>query len=186
MRRVHTTFDLLEAHVITEMLREHGIAAWLFDADFVRQDWFKMIAYGGYRILVRDESVPQALSLLQDYRRGDLAVQSETRAQGPQCARNDGSDDPQPRRNVFLVMLLLSVTEIPILLSWHPSRINLFVASVVLVALGIFLPWLIIRYFKWRMRCENCAYRWREPQHQRYAQLAELVAAAERADNTAS
>ena len=57
MRRVHTTYDLLEAHALAAMLREHDIEAWLFDADFVRQDWFKMIAYGGYRILVGDESV---------------------------------------------------------------------------------------------------------------------------------
>ena len=107
MRRIHTTYDLLEAHLITAMLREHGIDAWLFDADFVRQDWFKSIAYGGYRILVREEDVAEARVLLNQYDDEELALVGE------QCRLSElrhtarGATNPSPRRHVFLALIVL-------------------------------------------------------------------------------
>ena len=77
-RRIHTSYDLLDAHVLTALLREHGIEAWLFDADFVRQNWFAAIAYGGYRIMVREQDAAAARELLQEQRSGQLALPDAT------------------------------------------------------------------------------------------------------------
>jgi len=179
MRRIHTTYDLLEAHVLTALLREHDIDAWLFDADFVRQNWFRMIAYGGFRILVRDESVADGLHLLREYQNGNLALADEYRSQCPNCAHTAGTDDPQPRRNVFLAMIVVGVVWPSILLSWHPSSAALFARSAILVGLSLLIPWAVIYYFKWRMCCEACGYRWRELPRHRYADLAGMAGLGE-------
>ena len=179
MRRIHTTYDLLEAHALVAMLREHDIETWLFDADFVRQDWFKMIAYGGYRILVRDETVADALRVLGEYRNGQLALVEEQRTICPECAHSSGSDDPQPRRNVFLAMIVLGFCGPFALLLWKPSTLALLVAGAVLIIAYISLPWFVVRYFKWRLRCEDCGHRWREAPRYRYAELAGQAAAGE-------
>jgi hypothetical protein len=179
MRRVDTTYDLLEAHVITQMLREHGIEAWLFDADFVRQNWFRMIAYGGFRILVREESVADALHLLREYRNGNLALKEDHRSRCPHCAHDTGDDDPQPRRNVFLAMIAAALVWPSLLLAWHPSSKALLAVSAILIGLSVSIPWAVIRYFKWRTRCSDCGYRWREQPRYRYAELAGMAASGE-------
>jgi len=176
MRRIHTTYDLLEAHILTQMLRENGIEAWLFDADFVRQDWFKSIAYGGYRILVREEVVGEARELLNLYDDETLVPAGEHGRPCPNCSKLAGIDDPQPRRNVFLAIIALSIAEGVALLQWQPSSADIVIAFVVQVALYISIPWLLLRYFKWRLRCAACGHRWREPPRQRYAELARMAA----------
>jgi hypothetical protein len=170
---------LLEAHALTAMLRAHDVEAWLFDADFVRQDWFKMIAYGGYRILVREESVVEAAQLLRDYRNGQLALAQESRAICPSCAHAAGSDDPQPRRNVFLATVLLGFCGPFVLALWKPSTAVLLCSCVALIVAYITLPWLVMRYFKWRLCCEDCGYRWRERPRHSYAELAKQAAAGD-------
>lgn len=174
IRRIHTTYDLLEAHLITAMLREHGIDAWLFDADFVRQDWFKSIAYGGYRILVRDEDVADAHTLLNQYDDEELALIGE-QTLCPQCAHAAGRDDPQPRRNVFLAMLALPIVEFFAFLHWKLSPIGVLVAFAVQFCLYATLPWLVLWYFKWRLRCADCGHRWRQPPSLSYAELARMA-----------
>jgi hypothetical protein len=119
MRRAHTTFDLLEGHILTGMLRDSGIEARLFDADFVRQDWFKILAYGGYRVVVRDEDVSDARTLLNQYHEDALALTGEHHSPCPNCLHAAASDDPQPRRNVFLAMLVLPVVEFLAFLHWN-------------------------------------------------------------------
>jgi hypothetical protein len=178
MRRVHTTFDLLEAHILTGMLREHGVAVWLFDADFVRQDWFKSIAYGGYRILVRDEDVAEARTLLNQYDDEELALIGE-HALCPHCGRAAGRDDPQPRRNVFLAMIMLPIMEYLVFLRWKLSPIGMLVVFAVQFFLYATLPWLVMGYFKWRLRCADCGFRWRQPPMHRHAELVRLAQAGE-------
>ena len=186
IRRIHTTYDLLEAHLITAILREHGIDALLFDADFVRQDWFKMIAYGGYRIVVRDDSVDQARALLRDYSEGNLALSDEYRTPCPNCAKLAGNDDPQPRRNIFLSIIVLDVVFVMALLFWKApgtgTILVCFLACVTQIALILVLPWVAIRYFKWRSRCDACGYRWREPRRYRHAELAHMAESGNQAE----
>src|SRR5262249_17210914 len=63
VRRVFRTYDLLEAHIVAALLREHGIEAWAFDVDFVRLNWFEMLAFGGFRVVASDASVGDAAAL---------------------------------------------------------------------------------------------------------------------------
>ena len=77
MVRVLRCFDLLEAHILVARLRYGGIDARVFDADFVRQDWFKMLVYGGFRIVVPEESATAARQILQSYRNGELTLPDE-------------------------------------------------------------------------------------------------------------
>jgi hypothetical protein len=178
MRRVHTTYDLLEGHILTGMLRENGVEAWLFDADFVRQDWFKMLAYGGYRIVVADDAVAAARALLQEYRSGQLTQPDADAAVCPHCGQAACIDDPQPRRNVFLAMLILPFVEFGLLAAWHPSHRQIFDWFAVSVVLYTSMPWLLMRYFKWRMRCTQCGHAWRQPPAHGYAQLMRLAEVA--------
>ena len=175
-RRVHTSYDLLDAHVLTALLREHGIEAWLFDADFVRQNWFAAIAYGGYRIMVREQDAAAARELLQEQRSGQLALPDATDVPCPRCAHSAGIEDPQPRRNVFLAALVLGFAgNFALLFRWHPSPTGILVVCAVQMAVNITVPWLVMRYFKWRLRCSQCGYRWREPPLHHYAELRRMA-----------
>jgi len=175
MQRIHTTYDLLEGHILTHMLRENGIEAWLFDADFVRQDWFKQIAYGGYRILVREDAVAEARSLLDQYDDAALVPAAERGEPCPNCGETTGVDDPQPRRNVFLAMIALSLVEGFVLLTWKPSPEAILFAFAVQLVLYATIPWLVMRYFKWRLHCGACGHRWREPRRHRFAELSRMA-----------
>ena len=166
--------------MLTALLREHGIDAQLFDADFVRQDWFKMIAYGGYRIMVREQDLAAARQVLQEQRSGNLALPDDTDTRCPHCAHGTGVEDPQPRRNVFIAMLVLDFCGgFAILMLWHPSPAGIFGAFALQVILYATLPWLVMRYFKWRQRCTHCGHRWREPPRHSYAELARMAESAQ-------
>jgi hypothetical protein len=175
IRRIHTTYDLLEAHLITAMLREHGVDAWLFDADFVRQDWFKSIAFGGYRIVANDDSIADANEILRQYKNGGLALPEEHRLVCPRCSQEDGSGDPQPRRNVFLAILLFDLVAAIAFSQLRGSEAQ--IASFIALQFGLYfvLPWLAIWYFKWPSRCDACGHRWREPRRYRHAELAKMA-----------
>lgn len=183
IRRIYTTYDLLEAHVITAMLREHGIEAWLFDADFVRQNWFKSIAFGGYRIVANDESVADAKEILQQYRNGSLALPEEHRMICPRCKQQCGSGDPQPRRNIFLAIILFDLGVTGAFLFWRASETQ--IAALLAVHVGyLVLPWLAIWYFKWPVRCDACGHRWREPRLYRHAELAHMAESGDQVVST--
>jgi hypothetical protein len=175
MRRIYTTFDLLEAHTIVAMLREHAIRAWVFDADFVRQDWFKAIAYGGYRIVVNDESGVDALELLGAYRAGTLALADEHRLQCPNCGEFAGSDDPWPRRSVFLAMITVPWVAFGLLSICRPSPTLVFWLALLQLIPFLVLPGFVIRYVKWRFACSNCQHRWRDQTSSSYRQLSGAV-----------
>jgi len=64
-------------------------------------------------------------------------------------------------------------------LLWKPSTLALLVSGAVLIIAYISLPWFVVRYFKWRLRCEDCGHRWREAPRYRYAELAGQAAAGE-------
>jgi hypothetical protein len=180
LRRLHTSYDLLDAHVLTALLREHGIDAWLFDADLVRQDWFKMIAYGGYRIMVRAEDYAAARELLHEQRAGNFALTNDTREPCPRCSSDSAIEDPQPRRNVFLAMIVMLIaSSFAFLLRWHPSPQQFVGVMALQIVLYATLPWLMMRYFKWRQRCTHCGHRWREPPRHSYAELARMAESAQ-------
>ena len=175
MRRIHTTYDLLDAHLITAMLREHDIDALLFDTDFVRQNWLESIAYGGYRIMVSDASVESAARVLREYKNGSLALPDEHRLVCPRCGEQQGVENPWPRRHIFLVILILPWIVAIAFAVWKPTTTQMVYTSMFYVGLSLLLPWLAIRYFKWPLHCDACGYRWREPRLYRHAELAKMA-----------
>ena len=71
---VFSSAGRITSAVVTGMLRAHGVEAWACDLDIVRQDWFKMIAFGGFRLVASKTSTADALVKLHQYRNGDLAL----------------------------------------------------------------------------------------------------------------
>ncbi len=163
MRRVHTTFDLLEAHIIVGMLQHNGVDARVFDADFVRQDWFRSIAYGGYRIVVPNDATDPAKEALQKYKNGNLALTGEHRLLCPACGESGGNDNPWPRRYIFLAIYLLGCVVTIGFLMLMPSVAAFLVVIGATLIVGIVLPCVAVLYFKWRFRCEACGHRWYSP-----------------------
>jgi hypothetical protein len=157
MIRIHTTVDLLEAEILAGFLREHGVAAEVFDRDMVRQDWFRALAFGGYRVVVPSENADMARDLLRRWRTGEFDLEKDHGAEGdalaierPGCVRCGSprsEPDPWPRRWRLVCAYLLG------------------------------LPILGLRG---HYRCTDCGLRWREPS-QAYAELARRADDAERA-----
>jgi len=120
LRRAYWSADFAEAHVVEAMLRAHGVQAWVFDALLVRQDWFKTLMFGGYRVMVPDEDASRAADLIGEYRAGVLAVADDAveRPACPHCA-TPGREDAEPRRIVFVVFIALHV----LILAWAMYRL---------------------------------------------------------------
>lgn len=172
MQRVRTAYDLLEALVIVAMLRDAGIEASVFDAEFVRQDWFRMLAYGGFRIMVPDRDAADAVRMLADYDAGAIApAEAEDRLACPRCTAEAVREDPWPRRWTFLAIIVLSGVQTALLVADAPGTATLVSTIVALGIAAAALPGLLLRY-KWAVRCDACAHRWVARPRRPFAELA--------------
>lgn len=143
MVRTHWTLDLMEAEVVCGLLREHDVAADVFDRAFVRQDWLRAIAFGGYRVMVPRAQAAVAAELMQRWRSGEFSLQP------------DATDVDEAELCPACGSLHIQAD----FRSWR-----LAFASIML--LGLPLPW-----SRHTFRCADCAHRWRiEPE--RFALLA--------------
>ena len=177
LRRVDTTFDLPEAHIVAGLLRSEGIEAHLFDAGFVRQDWFKAIAYGGYRILVPDDDVSAAREFIRSYREQKPALSHADDPPCPTCSSSTYRDDPRPRRWVFAIYWMHQLVVAAILLRAGSAERGVVVALVT-IAVDVLLATIAISYLKRRFLCDQCGHRWRDPRRFSYASLESASAAA--------
>lgn len=149
MRRAYWSADFGEAHVVEAMLRSYGVHASVFDAGIVRQDWFKTLALGGYRVMVPDSQTDSARELLADYRAGAMALPDDE-VEVPPCPRCAGravGDDPRPRRAVFGVLIASQVA--PFLAFSSP-------ASWWIAGLAPLLPLAAAPWLGSRHSCEDC------------------------------
>ncbi len=163
MQRAYWSTDYAEAYVVEAMLRAHGVQAWVFDALLVRQDWFKTLGFGGYRVMVADEDAPRAADLIGEYRAGTIAVADDAveRPACPRCA-TPGRDDPAPYRRVF-ALLIAADAFLVMMFMLAPDGSEELLAPVLVGSL-IVAPILAIvftRYLKGRYACPQCATRWR-------------------------
>ena len=163
MRRAYWSADFAEAHIVEAMLRAHGVQAWVFDALLVRQDWFRTLMFGGYRVMVPDGDVSRAVELLDGYSAGRLALPEES-VERPACPRctMGGSDDPAPRRLVFMLLIAASALFPPALmiLQWGDAPFMLFV-SVSCCILAPFVAVTLAHWLKGRYFCMQCGAHWR-------------------------
>lgn len=177
LRRVDTTFDLPEAHIVVGLLRSEGIDAHLFDADFVRQDWFKAIAYGGYRVLVPDEDVSAARERIHAYRELKPELSHPDDIPCPSCSSSTYRDDPRPRRWVFAIYILQEFLVLGILMLTGNAERG-FMAALVTIAIDTILAIAAIVYLKRRYLCDQCGHRWRDRRYYAYSTLNRAHAAA--------
>ena len=163
MRRAYWSADFAEAHVVEAMLRAHGVEAWVFDALLVRQDWFKTLMFGGYRVMVADEDGARAADVIGDYRAGTLAIADDAveRPACPRCA-TAGRDDPAPVRRVFALMIM---AELVLALGFRlATGSSAEMLALVLGGSVVVVPVIALvftRYLKGRYVCPQCAMRWR-------------------------
>ena len=176
MRRAYWTLDLLDAHIVAQMLRHEGIDAWVFDDNIVRQNWLQAIAYGGYRVMTRTDDLAAAQKLVGDYAAGErsLAADDPEPNRCPGCNACATQDDAAARRGLFLWFFLcfLGLPAIPIFaLASYASSLNLIdAAGAAALSIAVFFllaallpPIYAARTLKWRYRCDNCGQRWQAP-----------------------
>ena len=63
-----------DAHLLAACLQAAGIAAQVADATLVQMQMLLTLALGGAKVRVPQSQVPQALEVLQAFRRGELAL----------------------------------------------------------------------------------------------------------------
>lgn len=149
MQRAYWSGDFSEAHIVTAMLRAHDVDASAFDAGIVRQDWFQILALGGYRVMVPDAQMARTQELLGAYGSGAMALADADLdlPDCPRCHAGLGADDPRPRRIVFGVVIASQLAPAALL------------SSPVLLCIAVLLPVLPLAtmpLLKSRHLCRSC------------------------------
>lgn len=165
MRCVHWTPEYLDGLIVIAMLRAHDLDAHLFGENFVRQNWFQILVYDGFRVMVPSHQIETAHGLIVDFRNGafELPVEELERPLCSQCDKAAGETDPGPRRWAFLAYLVayLGYTA-SIVLLWTPWEYLFGLFVLFLMILVPCLPALVRCIVIGRYRCRNCANAWRE------------------------
>lgn len=159
---VERTFEYMDGLVFVAMLRARNIEAHLFDENFVRQDWFYILVYGGFRIMVPSKDLQIAQETLAEFRCGVLLCDEDEMSWPacPACHAHGGEFDPRPRRWVFLAYIVGQIVLAALLLldsGWIPY----FVLNSVF-SLATLMPCLLRLSVNNRLRCSECAHAWRE------------------------
>jgi hypothetical protein len=185
VQRVHWTPDLAEAHIVEGLLRAHGLQAWAFDTATIRQDWFRTLSYGGYRVVATAADAEQARELLGAWRTGALSLPSgETELPVCTVCHADAAEDQSPRRRIFLALIGADAAmAVALLLPWETGTLALL-AIASLTPLGLAAPGLAAWLMRRRYRCVACGHAWREPASAEFLALADQVAAADAATET--
>lgn len=177
MRCADWTAEYLDGQIIVARLRAEGLDAHLFDQETVRQDWFNILAYGGFRVMVPATQFEAAQALTQACRAGALTLADEStdRPACPRCQDGLGQADPRPRRRAFAAYLVWSVATTALLAAGVATRalvVAAFAPWIAMLALPVWRRWLVHRY-----RCPACSHAWRaaaEP----FARLRDAVETA--------
>ena len=184
MRRVDRTPEYLDGHIMVALLRANGIGAALFDENLVRQHWFHVFAYGGFRVMVPESDQAQARDILDACRRGELNLPADDVdiPSCPACHERSGETDPQPRRNVFLAYLAWClVTGVISMFEGIPEWLvfGMLMAPYVAMLLVPALRHLVIG----RYLCGKCGNAWREPMATPFGDLQKHAEAASSSPN---
>lgn len=167
--------DHLDALVLVGLLRSEGIDAFLPDENLVRQNWFHVFAFGGFRVLAPAVDAARATDLLALYRSGHLAI-DEADVEHPACTRCSGEctvADPWPRRQVIAAFLLSQAAAYGLMLvdGGAGASAPVVVALLALPGLVQLAPGVLRWHLLRRYRCDDCANRWRASSHPGFAQL---------------
>jgi hypothetical protein len=152
MIRVYRSLDLLEAEIVCQFLRSHDIDADVLSQYFLRQDWIRLLAYGGFHVVVTAENQAQALSLLKEWKAGEWDLERVDpsieidRVICPACGSSKTHENTWPRR--------------------------------ALIVLGLFFLPVLTGGFRWHFKCDSCGRGFRAKPTCPHAELARRVDAA--------
>jgi hypothetical protein len=107
VRCVHQSYDHAEAEIIAGLLREEGCTAFVFENGLSRLEWYRVIAFGGPRVMVPDTCFAHAHDVLDRWRRGDYRLECED--QCPRCHGGDIEENPNYRGWAFVLPFLISL-----------------------------------------------------------------------------
>ena len=172
MRCVERTYEYLDGLALVALLRANDLDAHLFDENFVRQDWFYIMVYGGFRVMVPANEIDSALQLRDAYHRGELSLKQDECEDPtcPSCDRPSGETDLVPRRRVFAAFFL-GYFLIGLQVALAIGNAGLFVASTLIFSLPLLLPNLLRHWVIGRYRCSLCGHAWKAlPDHSFFEQ----------------
>ena len=163
MKCVDWSPDHLDGLIVIALLRANGLDAVLFGENFVRQDWFQILAYDGFRTMVPGHQVADARILVDAYRDGSLELPAAEidRPACPDCGHVGTEPDPSPRRWLMLayVVCIVGISFAPVLAwSGHMFEFVLVFLLTITAAMPGFIRSLVIG----RYRCTDCRACWRE------------------------
>lgn len=163
MRCVERTLEYMDGLVFVALFRARSIDAVLFDENFVRLNWFEVLAYGGFRIMVPTQDLQAAREILIEFRSGALERDEEEmdRSTCPACHAHSGEFDNRQRRWIFVAYLAFGLATDFLSLLLDDSVVPYFVfTSAFMVATSI--PCLLRFVANNRLRCSQCAHAWHE------------------------
>jgi hypothetical protein len=179
MKCVERIPEYMDGLVFVSLLRARHFDAQLFDENFVRQNWFEILAFGGFRIMVPAPNLQAARETLAEFRAGALQIDEDEmdRSICPACNARVGGFDHRQRRWVFLAylvhQLVLALLLIFMVDAWIPYFVLMSTFS-----LATLMPCLRRYVVNNRLRCAQCGHAWRElpqlpfSQQQRDAEVA--------------
>jgi hypothetical protein len=163
MKCVERIPEYMDGLVLVSLLRARHIDAQLFDENFVRQNWFEILAFGGFRIMVPASNLQAARENLAEFRGGALLVDDDEmdRSICPACDARAGRFDHRQRRWVFLACLVHQVVLALLLMFMVDGWIPYFVL-ISSFSLATLIPCLLRYVVNNRLRCAQCSHAWRE------------------------
>lgn len=184
MRCVERPAEYVDGLTLTAMLRAHGFNAELFDENFVRQNWFRILAYGGFRVMVPAAQLHSARALIEEYRSGalTLADHDEVIPPCPRCQQANSLSDPWPRRRLIAWFIVTAFGFSIGALQFLPNLFNegfawlccsLYVLPLLIPGFGQHL--LVARY-----RCPACNHAWKAKRDEPFSSQQARVEAADR------
>lgn len=127
--------EVWEAHILRARLEAEGVIAIVADQHLIGANWFYSNALGGVRVQVPVSQLDTARQVLSALERGDYALAEEPAETPPAlaCPRCGGADIEPHTAARKLAFISLWLLQIP-------------------------LP-----FSRWKNRCRDCGWRWREP-----------------------
>ena len=164
MRCVERVPEYMDGLLLVALLRAREIDAQLFDENFVRQDWFKILAYGGFRVMVPARDWQDAQRTLVEFRSGALhyAEDEMDRPICPACHAYSGEFDHRQRRWVFLAYFINALV-LSLCVIFLAEPLIVFFALTCVFWLAMMMPGLLRFIVNNRLRCSFCSHAWREP-----------------------
>lgn len=171
MRCVERSYEYLDGLTLVALLRANDVDAQLFDENFVRQNWFKILAYGGFRIMLPAQDWQHAQQILVEFRSGALQYAGDEMARPacPACYTHSGEFDHRQRRWVFLAYFIHSLV-LSLLMIFLVEPLIVYFALTSFFWLAMMMPSLLRFIVNNRLRCSKCNHAWREPPLMSFAQ----------------